>query len=950
MTVALSPLPVQRFYDNSGNLAVGGKLYTYAAGTTTPQATYTDSTGVTPNTNPIVLNSRGEAPVWLTTTQGYKFVLTDSVGNTLWTADQIYSTDPAVNFLSANLANSAPGYGTDLVSGAARTVTNVAALRQQLKTGGGKVQTLGYYTAGDGGSGLYYYDASDTTSTDNGGTVIVANDGGIWKLAYTGRVSIKQFGCKGDGTTDNTATLQAAINWANSNTGELFVPVGTFNIQQVTIYGGTTWWSMIGADMRASVFSMTQASKTVFEGGNGAVKGYEMGNFSILCNQTSLNGTIGTASGITVGDTSNVYFHDIYVWDYTNTGILIYTNHTLHTYTNAQVRRCYIDGNITLNGAKSDPINATKGGGSGIIIAQYDSSVISDCITINQRFVAGVVPGFGCEFKNECRNNAIRNCYAYNCYVAYGFGNDGATRYGVSDSLVSDCVSYACIFACQTGGSTNLTFSNVTADMNYAYGGSPIDVQPNRWSTSRTGNTFTGTISGTTLTATASTGMMGPGSIITGTGINTSTMTGSISGTTLTVTASSLNIGVGTVISGTGVEPGTTVTAILTGTGGVGTFTVDISQTVASTTITGYCNIVSGPETGGDGTYTVSISQSVAGAALTAKGNGRVTGSTGCTFKDVSILRMNVASNAVHFRDRCSNNYAELSVLGVDGASGGFNSQCAMFCDGTAQTSPATGAASFGVTENGVRVRSVVGDTPLYYEPWFSYNAGTGNNWFEYDGLDFTYQLDVNGTGVINLFNRKTKKVAVSTNVSPNATTGQADTLSNITGGYPYQTITLQTRDDSFPIMVKNYVGGSDNIKLRNGGNFTLLYRNWTLTLQYDPVTSLWCEVARAALDQQTTSIVNATGDTYFDCSQLTHFRRTMTGNINILLTNPSQGVTYTIILQQDATGGRTVSFGVNIRGSVSIGAAANQCTILTLVYDQRLNDFMVTSNYSFTA
>lgn len=68
----------------------------------------------------------------------------------------------------------------------------------------------------------------------------------------------------------------------------------------------------------------------------------------------------------------------------------------------------------------------------------------------------------------------------------------------------------------------------------------------------------------------------------------TPTFTGSISGTTLTVTAvSSGFVGIGSVISGTGITAGTTITALLSGTGGTGTYTVSVSQTVSSTTITG---------------------------------------------------------------------------------------------------------------------------------------------------------------------------------------------------------------------------------------------------------------------------------------------------------------------------------------------------------------------------
>lgn len=95
-TVALSPLAVQHFVDNNGNALVGGKLFTYAAGTTTKLATYTDSTGGTPNTNPVILNSRGECGVWLPPEQAYKFVLspstdTDPPTNPIWTVDGILS-------------------------------------------------------------------------------------------------------------------------------------------------------------------------------------------------------------------------------------------------------------------------------------------------------------------------------------------------------------------------------------------------------------------------------------------------------------------------------------------------------------------------------------------------------------------------------------------------------------------------------------------------------------------------------------------------------------------------------------------------------------------------------------------------------------------------------------------------------------------------------------------
>jgi hypothetical protein len=74
--------------DNSGDPLVGGLLYTYASGTTTPKATYTSSTLGTANTNPVVLDARGEAQVWLGS-GSYTMLLQTSAGVTIWSADGI---------------------------------------------------------------------------------------------------------------------------------------------------------------------------------------------------------------------------------------------------------------------------------------------------------------------------------------------------------------------------------------------------------------------------------------------------------------------------------------------------------------------------------------------------------------------------------------------------------------------------------------------------------------------------------------------------------------------------------------------------------------------------------------------------------------------------------------------------------------------------------------------
>jgi len=91
--VFLSPVggAAAQFFTNSGVPLTGGKLYTYAAGTTTPQTAYTSSSGVTAHTNPIILDSAGRVPggeIWLTAVP-YKFVLNTSTDVLIATYDNI---------------------------------------------------------------------------------------------------------------------------------------------------------------------------------------------------------------------------------------------------------------------------------------------------------------------------------------------------------------------------------------------------------------------------------------------------------------------------------------------------------------------------------------------------------------------------------------------------------------------------------------------------------------------------------------------------------------------------------------------------------------------------------------------------------------------------------------------------------------------------------------------
>ena len=106
----LTPSPKQQIFGSDGLPLVGGKIYTYAGGTSTPIATYTDYTAATANTNPIILDSLGQANIWLVNTTSYKFIVKDADDVLLYTVDNIaipldinsFSSPPPIGDVTPN--------------------------------------------------------------------------------------------------------------------------------------------------------------------------------------------------------------------------------------------------------------------------------------------------------------------------------------------------------------------------------------------------------------------------------------------------------------------------------------------------------------------------------------------------------------------------------------------------------------------------------------------------------------------------------------------------------------------------------------------------------------------------------------------------------------------------------------------------------------------------------
>jgi len=128
----LSPTPKQQVFGTDGEPLVGGKIYTYAAGTSTPIATYTDYTAGTANTNPIILDSLGQANIWLLTNTSYKFIVRTATDVLLYTVDNISAPlDISAFAAPPPIGNTTPNTGafTTLTASGAVTLTGTGAMK-----------------------------------------------------------------------------------------------------------------------------------------------------------------------------------------------------------------------------------------------------------------------------------------------------------------------------------------------------------------------------------------------------------------------------------------------------------------------------------------------------------------------------------------------------------------------------------------------------------------------------------------------------------------------------------------------------------------------------------------------------------------------------------------------------------------------------------------------------
>jgi hypothetical protein len=204
-------------FDAAGAPRSGAKLYFYVSGTTTPLATYAESTLITPNANPVVADSAGLfGEIFLTQSATYKVVLKTSLDVTVWTADPVVGGTTSLDL--AGLVNAA-------------AISNVTADQQAI------TNKLQFLQAGAGA----------VTRTVQS------------KLRDT--VSVMDFGAV-DGAADNLTAFQAAVTTGKN----VYIPDGDWKLS-AAISVITAGQHIIGSGGKCRVRT-TSTTADIFTVGN----------------------------------------------------------------------------------------------------------------------------------------------------------------------------------------------------------------------------------------------------------------------------------------------------------------------------------------------------------------------------------------------------------------------------------------------------------------------------------------------------------------------------------------------------------------------------------------------------------------------------------------------------------------------------------------------------------
>jgi hypothetical protein len=379
-----------QFFDNSGNVLTGGKIYTYAAGTTTPAPTYTTVNGNVFRTNPIVLDAAGRLPaggeLWLPIGVGYKFIIKTSTEVLIATYDNIPSAAQAPAANDADSIMYEQGYTVTAGSFVVGKIYRIVSLgTTNFTLIGAPTNTIGTHFIATGvGTGNGTAELSQTVET---------------KLRQI--ISVKDFGAVGDGVTDDTLALTAAAAALQDGQTLDFVG-GTYLIS----YQGTPYSSVYGN----VIMEFDGLSDLTFNGSGATIKvvnhnistygGLRFMNF-ISCKRIAMSGLNFdmTFTGVNTSGSFYPFCGAITALDVDGATPAFSTLNSDFIFNDIKFKLFHPYGNWATT---SNPIGGDSNNGYKLFSI----------------FVQG--PATANAYENQCRNIAIQNCTFLKGHNGYG--------------------------------------------------------------------------------------------------------------------------------------------------------------------------------------------------------------------------------------------------------------------------------------------------------------------------------------------------------------------------------------------------------------------------------------------------------------------------------------------------------------------------------------------------
>lgn len=282
MSTRLLPNLKQRYLDHNGQPLAGGKVYSYIASTVTPAATYTDQSGSTPNTNPVILDANGEANIWVAA-GSFKFVLTDANDVVQWTTDSVTSASATGGSDASAAAASADAASTSAAAAAASAAAAAAVIPSQTGNANKVLRTNGTSTSwalvdltanvsgvlpiANGGTGQTTQQASmDALAGTQSSGKYLRSDGTHTTLST---IQVSDVPTLNQNTTGTASNVTGTVAIANGGTGQTAKAAAFDALSPNTTLGDTAYHN--GTNNVRLAGNTTTTKKYLAQTGNGTV-------------------------------------------------------------------------------------------------------------------------------------------------------------------------------------------------------------------------------------------------------------------------------------------------------------------------------------------------------------------------------------------------------------------------------------------------------------------------------------------------------------------------------------------------------------------------------------------------------------------------------------------------------------------------------------------------------